>query len=183
MSANVSSHQIIKSLQKVHVQTCASEASNPSRSTLACWFDISRWHLTIICVSLLRDELSTTANLLICRRRHRLVMNCWRLLLDPSISQLLIQLGGKIALFSAEVNDECGTFTHCIFQCLPWGKKPWWNFLLTLQMFNERAATAAGCPVLMTWWHKTHVCSLALQQLGMFSTKSRVYFYLFIYVF
>lgn len=99
MSANVSSHQIIKSLQKVHVQTCASEASNPSRSTLACWFDISRWHLTIICVSLLRDELSTTANLLICRRRHRLVMNCWRLLLDPSISQLLIQLGGKIALF------------------------------------------------------------------------------------
>ena len=34
------------------------------------------------------------------------------------------------------------------------------EFVLTLQMFNERAATAAGCPVLMTR-QGTRVCACA----------------------
>lgn len=68
-------------MRKFMRKTCASECW----SALALiWFDIwSHWHLTIISDSLQRDEPSTAANLLICRRRRGPVMNCGGLLLDP----------------------------------------------------------------------------------------------------
>lgn len=86
----------------------------------------------------------------------------------PSIPQLLIQYGGKIALFSAEVNDEFGTVYILYFPLFALRKGALVEFVLTLQMFNEQAATAAGFTALMKWWHKTQ------QWLGMCSTHSTV---------
>lgn len=94
-------------------------------------------------------------------------MNCWGLLLDPLHLPVIDTVGWEDSSIFCRGEWWVWHVYTLYFPVFALRKGALVEFVLTLQMFNERAATAAGCPVLMTWWHKTHVCSFASQQLGM----------------
>lgn len=104
------------------------------------------------------------------------VMNCRGLLLDAPPPRYWYSRVGRWLYFLHRWMRSAAPFTYCISQCLPWGGKgASVEFVLTLQMFNEQAATAAGCTALMKWWHKTHASER--QRLGSCGTQNTVHRY------
>lgn len=88
------------------------------------------------------------------------VMNCWGLLLEPPAQ--IIDTVGRWLYFLQGWKMSVARL-HTLFPCVYPVGGSLTEFVLTLQMFNERTATAAGRSVLMTW-HKTHVCFSTLKQ-------------------
>ena len=126
--------------------------SSSGTSPLTRWLGFSHADiLTAISDSLQRDEQSTAANLLICRRRQGLVMTCGGLLLDPLRPSVIdtVRLG-RWLYFLQRWMLSVAPFTYCIFQCLPWGREPWWNlyWLYKCLMSKQQQQLVAE-----RWWN------------------------------